>query len=42
VIDYLLQVLRDPMTPPKRRTMVAKFVAPYLEYRMRLSRSRGK
>ncbi len=27
-IDYLLQVLRDPTTPPGRRTEVAKFVAP--------------
>src|SRR5467141_1187165 len=34
-IDYLLQVLRDPTTPPGRRTEVAKFVAPYLEYRVR-------
>jgi hypothetical protein len=39
-IDYLLQVLRDPTTPPGRRTEVAKFVAPYLEYRVRVSRSR--
>src|SRR5258708_39319117 len=37
-IDYLLQVLRDPTTPPGRRTEVAKFVAPYLEYRVRVSR----
>jgi hypothetical protein len=35
-INYLLQVLRDPTTSPGR-TM---FVAPYLEYRMRVSRSR--
>ena len=42
-IDYLLQVLRDPTTTPGRRTEVAKFVAPYLEYRVRVSRShRGK
>src|SRR5436190_7973513 len=27
-VDYLLQVLRDPTTPPGRRTEVAKFVAP--------------
>jgi hypothetical protein len=39
-IDYLLQVLRDPTTPPGRRTEIAKFVAPYLEYRVRVSRSR--
>src|SRR5258707_13938177 len=39
-IDYLLQVLRDRTTPPGRRTQVAKFVAPYLEYRVRVSRSR--
>jgi hypothetical protein len=38
-IDYLLQVLRDPTTPPGRRTEVAKFVAPYLEYRLRFSGS---
>ena len=36
----MLQVLRDPTTPPGRRTEVAKFVAPYLEYRVRVSRSR--
>jgi len=42
-VDYFLQVLRDPTTPPGRRTEVAKFVAPYLEYRVRVSRShRGK
>ena len=34
-IAYLLQVLRDPTTPPGRRTEVAKFIAPYLEYRLR-------
>ena len=39
-IDYLLQVLREPTTPPGRRAKVAMFVAPYLEYRMRVSRSR--
>jgi len=40
-IDYLLQVLRDPTTKPGRRTKVAMFVAPYLEYRMRRSRGRN-
>jgi hypothetical protein len=35
-IDYLLQVLRDPTTPPGRRTEVAKFVAPYLESTARM------
>ena len=39
-IDYLLEVLRDPTPPPGRRTEVAKFVAPYMEYRVRVSRSR--
>ena len=39
-MDYLLQVLRDPTTPPGRRAKVAMFVAPYLEYRGRVSRSR--
>src|SRR5207245_5395453 len=39
-VDYLLQVLRDPTTPPGRRSEVAQFVAPYLEYRVRVSRSR--
>jgi hypothetical protein len=39
-IDYLLQVLRDPTTPPGRRTKVAMFIAPYLEYRLRFSASR--
>ncbi len=39
-IDYLLQALRDPTTSPGRRANIAKFVAPYLEYRMRVSRSR--
>src|SRR5947207_144930 len=39
-VDYLLQVLRDPTTPPGRRTEAAKFVGPYLEYRVRFSRSR--
>ena len=39
-IDYLLQVLRDPTTPPGRRAKVAMFVAPYLEYRMRGGRRR--
>lgn len=38
-IDFLLQVLRDPMTPPGRRTEVAKFIAPYLEARMVRRRS---
>ena len=28
------------MTPPGRRAKIAMFVAPYLEYRMRLSRAR--
>jgi hypothetical protein len=41
-IDYLLQVLRDPTTPPGRRAKVAMFVAPYLEYRVRVSRSRRR
>ena len=39
-IDYLLEAIRDPMTPPGRRAKIAMFVAPYLEYRMRLSRAR--
>jgi hypothetical protein len=39
-IDYLLRVLRDPATPPGRRAKVAMFVAPYLEYRAAMRRSR--
>jgi hypothetical protein len=39
-IDYLLQVLRDPATPPGRRAKVAMFVAPYLEARMAIRRSK--
>jgi hypothetical protein len=38
-IDYLLRVLRDPATPPGRRAKVARFVAPYLEYRAAMRRS---
>src|SRR6266516_6559226 len=37
-IDYLLQVSGTQRAPPGRRTEVAKFVAPYLEYRVRVSR----
>jgi hypothetical protein len=32
-IDFLLRVLRDPTTPPGRRTAVAKFVARYLKHK---------
>jgi hypothetical protein len=32
-IDFLLRVLRDPTTPPWRRTAVAKFVARYLKHK---------
>jgi hypothetical protein len=39
-IDYLLQVPRDPMAPRGLRMKTAMFVAPYLEYQVRVSRSR--
>jgi hypothetical protein len=38
-IDYLLQTLRDPTTPPGRRAKVTMFVAPYLKYRVRVSQT---
>jgi hypothetical protein len=39
-IDFLLQVLRDPTTPPGRSASIARFVAPYLEARIALRRSK--
>jgi hypothetical protein len=39
-IDSLLQVLRDPATRPGKREKLARFLAPYLEYRM--VRSKGQ
>jgi hypothetical protein len=39
-VDFLLQILRDPTTPPGRRAWVARAVAPYLEARAILARRR--
>jgi hypothetical protein len=39
-IDYLLQILRDPTVPRGLRMKTAMFVAPYLEYQVRVSQSR--
>ncbi len=38
--EALATARAEKTTPPGRRTEVAKFVAPYLEYRVRVSRSR--
>jgi len=36
--DFLRQIIRDPTTAPGQRVKLAKFVAPYIEYRMRRAR----
>lgn len=41
-LEYMLQVLRDPMADPKRRDWAAEKAAPYLHARLQATEITGK